>query len=146
MNSLINYDTNYTLTTTEGRQAIMNKIKELEDEHKDDIFFITPTSDDILASLNFKEYLQNKQGLKKAILLAVEKSRTHTNFKTNTVYSYIDRYMNKNNITSIYIQRAVHDIIYDLVTMQEDKEAKETTVTINGQVVEENINADDLPF
>ena len=146
MNSLINYDTNYTLTTTEGRQAIMNKIKELEDEHKDDIFFITPTMDDILASLNFKEYLQNKQGLKKAILLAVEKSRTHTNFKTNTVYSYIDRYMNKNNITSIYIQRAVHDIIYDLVTMQEDKEAKETTVTINGQVVEENINADDLPF
>ena len=138
MNSLINYDTNYTLTTTEGRQAIMNKIKELEDEHKDDIFFITPTSDDILASLNFKEYLQNKQGLKKAILLAVEKSRTHTNFKTNTVYSYIDRYMNKKHITSIYIQRAVHDIIYDLVTMQEDKEAKETTVIINGQVVAEN--------
>lgn len=146
MNSLINYDTNYTLTTTEGRQAIMNKIKELEDEHKDDIFFITPTTEDIVASLNFKEYLQNKQGLKKAILLAVEKSRTHTNFKTNTVYSYIDRYMNKNNITSIYIQRAVHDIIYDLVTMQEDKEAKETTVTINGQVVEENLNEDDLPF
>lgn len=146
MNSLINYDTNYTLTTTEGRQAIMHKIKELEDEHKDDIFFITPTMDDILASLNFKEYLQNKQGLKKAILLAVEKSRTHTNFKTNTVYSYIDRYMNKNNITSIYIQRAVHDIIYDLVAMQEDKEAKEPTVTINGQVVEENLNEDDLPF
>lgn len=138
MNSLINYDTNYTLTTTEGRQAIMNKIKELEDEHKDDIFFITPTTEDIVASLNFKEYLQNKQGLKKAILLAVEKSRTHTNFKTNTVYSYIDRYMNKNNITSIYIQRAVHDIIYDLVTMQADKEAKETTITINGKVVAEN--------
>lgn len=138
MNSLINYDTNYTLTTTEGRQAIMNKIKELEDEHKDDIFFITPTMDDILASLNFKEYLSKKSGLKKAILLAVEKSRTHTNFKTNTVYSYIDRYMNKNNITSIYIERAVHDIIYDLVIMQEDKEAKETTVTINGKVVAEN--------
>ena len=146
MNSLINYDTNYTLTTTEGRQAIMNKIKELEDEHKDDIFFITPTSDDILASLNFKEYLQNKQGLKKAILIAVEKSRTHTNFRTNTIYSYIDNYMNKNNITSLYIQKAVHDIVYNLVTMQEDKEAKETTVTINGQVVEENINEDDLPF
>lgn len=138
MNSLINYDTNYTLTTTEGRQAIMNKIKELEDEHKDDIFFITPTMDDILASLNFKEYLSKKSGLKKAILIAVEKSRTHTNFRTNTIYSYIDNYMNKNNITSLYIQKAVHDIVYNLVTMQEDKEAKETTITINGKVVAEN--------
>lgn len=146
MNELMKFDSSITMQTTEGRQAIMNKIKELEDEHKDDIFFITPTMDDILASLNFKEYLQNKQGLKKAILIAVEKSRTHTNFRTNTIYSYIDNYMNKNNITSLYIQKAVHDIVYNLVTMQEDKEAKETTVTINGQVVEENINEDDLPF
>ena len=138
MNSLINYDTNYTLTTTEGRQAIMNKIKELDEIHKDDIFYITPTMEDILASLNFKEYLSKKSGLKKAILIAVEKSRTHTNFRTNTIYSYIDNYMNKNNITSLYIQKAVHDIVYNLVTMQEDKEAKETTVTINGQVVAEN--------
>jgi len=138
MNSLINYDTNYTLTTTEGRQAIMNKIKELDEIHKDDIFYITPTMDDILASLNFKEYLSKKSGLKKAILIAVEKSRTHTNFRTNTIYSYIDNYMNKNNITSLYIQKAVHDIVYNLVTMQADKEAKETTITINGKVVAEN--------
>lgn len=138
MNSLINYDTNYTLTTTEGRQAIMNKIKELDEIHKDDIFYITPTMDDILASLNFKEYLSKKSGLKKAILIAVEKSRTHTNFRTNTIYSYIDNYMNKNNITSLYIQKAVHDIVYNLVTMQADKETKETTITINGKVVAEN--------
>lgn len=84
MNELMKFDSSITMQTPEGRQAIMNKIKELEDEHKDDIFFITPTYDDILASLNFKEYLQNKQGLKKAILLLC--------WKIKNTYKFQDKY------------------------------------------------------
>lgn len=132
MMELVNNKNNiYTLETKEGREQINNKIKELNEENKNNIFYFAPTPEDILAMQNFGEYISKKSGLKKAIFLAIEKSRVYKNFTSNTTYSYIDRYMNKNNITSVYIIKAVHDFIYDFIAQQNGLDTP-PTIKING--------------
>ncbi len=134
MLELIKNDNKYTLETPEGREAVQNYIKNMNEENKNNIFYFAPTPIDIIAMQNFGEYIQKNAGLKKAIFIAIEKGRLYTNFKSNTIYSYIDRYMSKNNITSVYIIKAVHDFIYDYIANQMGYD-EEPTITINGEVI-----------
>lgn len=134
MLELIKEDNIYTLETPEGRQEVQNLIKQMNQENENNIFYFAPTPTDIIAMQNFGEYIQKNSGLKKAIFIAIEKGRLYTNFKSNTIYSYIDRYMAKNNITSVYIIKAVHDFIYDYISSQMGYD-EPPTITINGEVV-----------
>lgn len=135
MLELIKKENEFTMETTEGRQAINDYILKLNEENKNNIFYFAPTPEDVLAMQNIAEFINKKQGLKKAIFFAIEKARTHKNFKTNTTYTYIDNYMHKNNITSVYIVKAIHDLIYELVSKQEGTN-EPPTIKINGELVE----------